>query len=399
MTVAELNNYIKEKLEGDLFLNNIWLKGEISNFKFHYSGHMYFTLKDAQATIKCVMFRSRCSNLKFLPENGMGVVARGRVGVYERDGQYQLYIEEMQPDGIGTLYIAFQQLKEKLEKEGLFDQKLKKKLPRLPKRVAVVTSPTGAAVRDIITVLHRRCPHIEILLIPVAVQGENAPPEIARAIEMVNAYGQADVIIVGRGGGSLEELWAFNTEIVARSIFASSIPVVSAVGHETDFTIADFVADLRAPTPSAAAELVAPNYLELVQRLAELQERLVLGINFYLQKNRNRLEVCMKSRVMSRPMDLIQSLVQKLDYTVARLEQAMRGFHREKASRFQVACAGLNNLNPLATLERGYAVCRDKVTGSPKTTISQFRVGETVEIILRDGLVDCTVERTEEGNS
>ncbi|WP_152908948.1 exodeoxyribonuclease VII large subunit [Thermincola ferriacetica] len=399
MTVAELNNYIKEKLEGDLFLNNIWLKGEISNFKFHYSGHMYFTLKDAQATIKCVMFRSRCSNLKFLPENGMGVVARGRVGVYERDGQYQLYIEEMQPDGIGTLYIAFQQLKEKLEKEGLFNQELKKKIPRLPKRVAVVTSPTGAAVRDIITVLHRRCPHIEILLIPVAVQGENAPPEIARAIEMVNAYGQADVIIVGRGGGSLEELWAFNTEIVARSIFASSIPVVSAVGHETDFTIADFVADLRAPTPSAAAELVAPNYLELVQRFAELQERLVLGINFYLQKNRNRLEVCMKSRAMSRPMDLIQSLVQKLDYTVVRLEQAMRGFHREKGNRFRVACAGLNNLNPLATLERGYAVCRDKVTGSPKTTISQFRVGETVEIILRDGLVDCTVERTEEGNS
>lgn len=399
LTVSEINKYIREKLEADILLGNLWIKGEISNFKKHFSGHLYFTLKDSEGTIRCVMFRSRAQNLKFEPRNGMEVVARGRIGVYERDGQYQLYVEDMQPDGIGALYFAFQQLKERLAKEGLFDKSTKKSIPRFPKKIAVITSPTGAAVKDIFNVLQRRCPHVEIYLMPVAVQGDLAPGEIAAAIEAVNTLTEIDVIILGRGGGSLEELWAFNTEVVARSIFASRIPIISAVGHETDFTIADFVADLRAPTPSAAAELAVPDFREVIQRFGSLEERLFLGIQSFIKTLRTRVDYCTRSRALSRPMDGLENLNQKLDFLANRLEQSMVALCSERRGRFGIAAGGLSKLNPLATLERGYAVCQDKLTARILSKSEDFNEGARIEVVLSDGRVDCIVEDVRRGQN
>ncbi len=397
ISVAELNRYIKDKLENDLLLNRLWLKGEISNFKNHSSGHLYFTLKDRQAAVKCVMFRSRAAGVEFVPKDGMSVIARGYVSVFERDGQYQLYVEELQPDGIGALYIAFQQLKEKLEREGLFADEIKKPIPKVPKRIAVVTSPTGAAVRDIINVLHRRCPSVEIILVPVAVQGDNAPPEIAEAINNVNLITDIDVIIVGRGGGSLEELWAFNTEIVARSIFASRIPIISAVGHETDYTIADFVSDLRAPTPSAAAELATPDLRDMALRLKNMSDRLSTAVYDQIEKNRTKVQLYSRSTVLSRPFDRINMLSQKVDFLTSRLEQSTKTIFQNRSNRFGVAVEGLSKLSPLATLERGYAFCQADKTGQVVTKTAQVQVGQRLSVRLSDGILGCTVDNVEEG--
>ena len=278
MTVCELNNYIKDVIDNDFMLNNVYIKGEISNFKNHYSGHMYFTLKDEKSLIKCVMFKSYTSNLDFMPKDGMNVVVLGTVAVFERDGIYQIYVKGMEVDGMGALYTAYEQLKEKLEKEGLFDEKYKKKIPMLPTSIGVVTSKTGAVIRDIINVTTRRYPKVNIKLFPAAVQGKGASSTIVKAIQYFNREKNVDLIIVARGGGSLEDLWPFNEEETARAIFASEIPVISAVGHETDFTIADFVADLRAPTPSAAGELAVPSLDEVIWKIQSTRRRLALAL-------------------------------------------------------------------------------------------------------------------------
>ncbi|PKM81317.1 MAG: exodeoxyribonuclease VII large subunit [Firmicutes bacterium HGW-Firmicutes-14] len=396
ISVSDLNGYIKQKIDSDMFLRNIWVRGEISNFKHHSSGHMYFTLKDKSGAIRCVMFRSKNGSLPFPPRDGMAVIARGYVTVYERDGQYQLYVEEMHQQGIGALYVAFLQLKEKLEKEGLFDRDRKKPLPAFPGKIGVVTSPTGAAVRDIINVITRRFPQVQIVLIPVAVQGDEAPRQIAEGIKTANSLGGLDVLIVGRGGGSIEELWAFNTEIVARGIAGSLIPVVSAVGHETDFTIADFVADMRAPTPSAAAEMVVPDCNELMKTLVSLQQRMAAGMNNSLTSLHLRLARAVESPVMTRPMDGIYRKMQDLDYLVRRLHQTAVIYLNNRQNSLSLQISRLDDLSPLATLKRGYSLCLDD-GGKVIRNVSRVSPGDKVEIVIHDGVIDCTVERVKEG--
>lgn len=396
ISVGQLTAYIKEKLESDLTLNNVWVKGEVSNFKHHSSGHMYFTLKDRTSALRCIMFRSRNQGLKFRPAEGMSVVARGYVTLYERDGQYQLYVEEMQPDGVGALYTAFLQLKQRLENEGLFDRQRKRPLPGFPRKVGVITSPTGAAVRDIINVLTRRSPQTHIILVPVPVQGDSAPPLIAQGIMLANSIAELDVIIVGRGGGSIEELWAFNTEIVARSIFESRIPVVSAVGHETDFTIADFVADMRAPTPSAAAELVVPDCIEVRRHIDNLKRRLVLGTRSCVSTLRERSERAAESRFLKRPKDELYSKAQDIDYLCKRLGQAALGQLSSKRNRLTLQMSRLDDMSPMATLQRGYTICRDNNT-TVLTKVKQVKTGDKVQIIMSDGSLDCEVQHVKEG--
>ncbi len=391
-SVGELTGYLKALLDSDRNLRSIWVRGEISNYKHHSSGHIYFTLKDETSTIKAVMFRSKASQLAFRPEHGMRVVARGYVTIFPRDGQYQLYVEELEPDGLGSLHLAFEQLKKRLEAEGLFDVNLKKSLPPFPRRLGIVTSPTGAAVQDMLNIIRRRYPKVHIILVPVAVQGEEAPGQIAQAVRMLNVPSMAvDVIIVGRGGGSLEELWAFNTEAVARAIFASHIPVVSAVGHETDFTIADFVADLRAPTPSAAAELVVPDEKELSRHLDSLGQRLLQGLKHQLHVKQKRLELCLQRGVLTRPKDRLFQLSQHVDSLerelTMRAEKALQG----KQGLLAALAGQLQALSPLATLSRGYTLTlysddRRRVTG-----VEEVRVGQGLTTLLADGEVDCTV--------
>ncbi|MDA8210826.1 MAG: exodeoxyribonuclease VII large subunit [Clostridia bacterium] len=412
-SVGELTEYLKALLDSDRNLRSIWVRGEISNYKHHSSGHIYFTLKDETSTIKAVMFRSKASQLAFRPEHGMRVVARGYVTIFPRDGQYQLYVEELEPDGLGSLHLAFEQLKKRLEAEGLFDVNLKKSLPPFPRRLGIVTSPTGAAVQDMLNIIRRRYPKVHIILVPVAVQGEEAPGQIAQAVRMLNDLNDrvclseqsefnflddtirpsmaVDVIIVGRGGGSLEELWAFNTEAVARAIFASHIPVVSAVGHETDFTIADFVADLRAPTPSAAAELVVPDEKELLRHLDSLGQRLFQGLKHQLHVKQKRLELCLQRGVLTRPKDRLFQLSQHVDSLerelTMRVEKALQG----KQGRLAALAGQLQALSPLATLSRGYTLTlysddRRRVTG-----VEEVRVGQGLTTLLTDGEVDCTV--------
>lgn len=391
-SVGELTEYLKALLDSDRNLRSIWVRGEISNYKHHSSGHIYFTLKDETSTIKAVMFRSKASQLAFRPEHGMRVVARGYVTIFPRDGQYQLYVEELEPDGLGSLHLAFEQLKKRLEAEGLFDVNLKKSLPPFPRRLGIVTSPTGAAVQDMLNIIRRRYPKVHIILVPVAVQGEEAPGQIAQAVRMLNVPSMVvDVIIVGRGGGSLEELWAFNTEAVARAIFASHIPVVSAVGHETDFTIADFVADLRAPTPSAAAELVVPDEKELSRHLDSLGQRLLQGLKHQLHVKQKRLELCLQRGVLTRPKDRLFQLSQHVDSLerelTMRAEKALQG----KQGLLAALAGQLQALSPLATLSRGYTLTlysddRRRVTG-----VEEVRVGQGLTTLLADGEVDCTV--------
>jgi exodeoxyribonuclease VII large subunit len=396
ISVSQLNRYIKEKLENDLILRDLWVKGEVSNFKHHSSGHMYFTLKDKAGSLKCVMFRSRNMTLDFLPQEGMAVIVRGYVTVFERDGLYQLYVEEMQPEGIGALYTAYIQLKERLEKEGLFAQSRKRSLPQFPAKVAVVTSLTGAAVRDVITVITRRSPNIHIIVVPVVVQGDSAPAQISEGIRLANEIEAVDIIIVGRGGGSIEELWAFNTELVARSIFHSRVPVISAVGHETDFTIADFVADRRAPTPSAAAELAVPDNDQVKKYITGLNFRLITGIKTRIKSNKDKLLILVHHKLLFRPKDEVQRKMQELDNLNRRLEYAVRKVVAEKKNQLAVAVSQLDGVSPLATLERGFAICTDK-SGRTLKSKAGVKPGQTVEVTLTDGSLLCNVEKIKEG--
>jgi exodeoxyribonuclease VII large subunit len=441
LSIKELNRYIKLQLENDNLLQDVWLRGEISNFTRHSSGHMYFTLKDADSRIKTIMFASYNQKLGFIPREGTRVLARGSVSVYERDGQYQFYVREMQPDGVGTLYLAYEELKRKLEVEGLFAAGRKKLIPKLPKAVGVITSPTGAAVRDILITLQRRFPSVPVLVYPVLVQGTGAAPSIVRAIEAMNAWNQVDVLIVGRGGGSLEELWAFNEEAVARSIYASRIPIISAVGHETDFTIADFVADLRAATPTAAAELAVPHQLELRRQLEGNEQRLKQALERGLQRRREALDRLRRSPYLVSPRrQLLLPATQQLDRMAAELAMQMRqrlsraaeahmrlvrrmearspraalsaakvrsstakralqlAMSRLTADRRQAWLSQvrqLDALSPLKVMQRGYSLVYNE-SNQLVNSINKVQNGDLVKVQLTDGQLTCHVWSMEE---
>ncbi len=395
LTVTELTVYLKNLLDRDPLLINLWVRGEISNCKQAASGHLYFTLKDEQCCLRAIMFRSRCARLPFKPKNGLAVRVRGYVTVFERDGTYQLYVEEMEPDGAGALYLAFEQLKAKLQQEGLFDPRHKQKLPFLPRCIGIVTSSAGAVIQDMIKIINRRWPGLEIIFAPVAVQGETAAEEIARAIARLNQMDRVEVIIAGRGGGSLEELWAFNTEIVARSIFHSRVPVISAVGHETDYTIADFVADVRAPTPSAAAELVVPVKAEVKRYLQTMQEHLYRGAAEYVKQHRRRLDIILDRPLFRRPTEEICARRQQtVDFLAQRLVQAVNSAREENRNRLKVLAGRLEALSPLATLARGYSICTRPGTPGVIHNAREVDRGEKVQVKLHRGRLLCLVEES-----
>lgn len=391
LSVTQVNLYIKNILDSDARLSNIYVKGELSNFKLHSSGHMYMSLKDDKGVIRAVMFRSAAAKLSFKPENGMKVIAGGRISVYERDGQYQMYIESMQPDGLGDLHIAFEQLKAKLYAEGLFDPAHKKPLPKYPKKIGVVTAPTGAAIRDILNILSRRFSYADVVLYPVLVQGEQAAQSIVKAIRYFNETQLADVLIVGRGGGSIEDLWAFNEEIVARAIFESNIPIVSAVGHEVDFTIADFAADLRAPTPSAAAELVVPSQLELREKFLNVYKRLYTCSARIVENRRMRLNYCTEKPVMRNPVARVNERRQYLDHMSCMFENAYQKVLENKKQQLGLFASKLDGLSPLGTLSRGFAVAKTE-DGKVLKSVSSVKAGDRVNIVLGDGEVPTRVE-------
>ena len=382
ISVTELNKYIKDKFEEDEMLNNILVKGEISNFKHHYTGHMYFTLKDENSLIKCVMFKTYTPNLNFIPKDGMQVKVLGTVSVFERDGVYQIYCKAMQQDGLGDLYRIYTELKEKLSKEGLFDDKYKKPIPYMPKCIGVLTSNTGSVIRDIINVL-----------LPVPVQGQGAARKITEAIKIMNENRLCDVIILARGGGSLEDLWPFNEEIVARAIFDSKIPIVSAVGHETDFTISDFVADLRAPTPSAAAELVIPNVKDILLKLKEYESRQKIALNRKIQIMKLRYEKCLNSKVFKEPLQKINERYMMLDIKVRQMESYInQKYINEKAKAIKLI-AKLDALSPLKTLSRGYSIIT--LNGKTIKEAKYLKKDDEINIKLFDGQVNAKILKKE----
>jgi len=390
-SISEITRKIKLLLENTL--PTVWLEGEISNFKRHSSGHMYFVLKDENSQIPCVMWRGRNNGLYFTPQDGMKVQARGNVTVYEKRGNYQFEVLQMQPAGIGELQMAFEQLKQKLKKEGLFDEAHKKKIPLYPERIGIVTSPTGAAIRDLVSVIRRRFPSVQLILNPVRVQGEEAAAEIARAIDEFNEYGDVDVLIVGRGGGSLEDLWPFNEEIVARAIFRSEIPVISAVGHEIDFGISDFVADLRAPTPSAAAELVVRNRDELLQTIQHLAQKMFRRIHTHVNTYKEKVTYLANSYALRRPSDVIKQYFQRVDELSKTLETNY--LHRIEMRRGQVESLQkqLVSLNPKSILKRGYSICYREETGEIVRQAKELSVGEGVHVQFYRGTADAQVEK------
>lgn len=395
ITVAQLNRYVKMMLEEDPHLTPVYVRGEISNFVNHYkSGHLYFSLKDETALVKAVMFRTYASRLKFKPENGMTVIVRARVSLYEKDGAYQLYVEDMQPDGIGALQLAYEQLKQRLEEEGLFDPARKKPLPAYPERVGVITSPTGAAVRDMLNILGRRFPLAKVVFMQVLVQGEDAPAQLADALARMNRERSADVILIGRGGGSLEELWAFNTELVCRAVAASEIPVISGVGHETDFTLCDFSADLRAPTPSAAAELAVPDGQALLHKLARTEEQLQLLLTADIQKKAAALTALRAKKALSSPGYFVEQAAMRLDYLTQGFSHRAQAMLTGAHTRLAAAAARLDALSPLAVLSRGYAIPQD-TGGAVLRTVSAVGSGDAVQIRMQDGRLHCTVDRVE----
>ena len=389
ITITELNRYIKDKVASDEFLQNVYVKGEISNFKNHYTGHMYFTLKDENSLIKCIMFKGYAERLKFMPKDGMKVVVFGTVSVFERDGVYQIYCKAMKEDGIGDLYTAYNQLKEKLEKEGLFDAKYKKKIPFMPERIGVLTSKTGSVIRDIINVSTRRNPNVYIRLLPVPVQGEGAGEKIADAIKLMNDKNLADVIIIARGGGSLEDLWPFNEEVVARAIFDSKIPLISAVGHETDFTIADFVSDLRAPTPSAAAELAVPEISKVEEGLRNYQNRYRLALRKKIELAKLRFEKCMQSRVYKEPLQGINDKYMLVDSFIKSISNDMNKKFMIAKTDFSNSLSRLDALSPLKTLSRGYSITMKDNKAVKKA--KDLKTGDKINIRFSDGEKTATV--------
>ncbi|WP_458354903.1 exodeoxyribonuclease VII large subunit [Peribacillus frigoritolerans] len=440
LSVSALTKYIKRKFDADPHLQNVYIKGEISNFKQHTSGHMYFTLKDEKARLLSVMFAANNKGMKFLPENGMKVLVKGDISLYEAGGQYQLYVKSMAPDGVGDLYLAYEQLKKKLEGAGLFLAEHKKPIPQYPKSVGVITSPTGAALRDILTTIKRRYPIARIIVYPALVQGNNAAKSIAKAISMANARTESDVLIVGRGGGSIEELWAFNEEIVAESIYDSDIPVISAVGHETDFTIADFVADMRAPTPTGAAELAVPHLNEILERLMNRKNRLTRSIQEAVNFERTRLTRMERSYAFRYPHKMYEQKLEQLDKTMDRLgrtstryfmkkrdelnqlndilkkqhpeqavnnakdelqqhakvlRRAMEAIYRHKSQQFVHITATLSALSPLKIMERGYGLVFAEDETLVKST-QQVSKGDKIAVSIKDGTLECEIKEIKE---
>ncbi|MDP9740179.1 UNVERIFIED_ORG: exodeoxyribonuclease VII large subunit [Bacillus sp. B2I3] len=440
LSVSALTKYIKRKFDADPHLQNVYIKGEISNFKQHTSGHMYFTLKDEKARLLSVMFAAHNKGMKFLPENGMKVLVKGDISLYEAGGQYQLYVKSMAPDGVGDLYLAYEQLKKKLEGAGLFLAEHKKPIPQYPKSVGVITSPTGAALRDILTTIKRRYPIARIIVYPALVQGNNAAKSIAKAISMANARAESDVLIVGRGGGSIEELWAFNEEIVAESIYDSDIPVISAVGHETDFTIADFVADMRAPTPTGAAELAVPHLNEILERLMNRKNRLTRSIQEAVNFERTRLTRMERSYAFRYPHKMYEQKLEQLDKTMDRLgrtstryfmkkrdelnqlndilkkqhpeqavknakdelqqhakvlRRAMEAIYRHKSQQFVHITATLSALSPLKIMERGYGLVFAEDETLVKST-QQVSKGDKIAVSIKDGTLECEIKEIKE---
>ena len=388
--VSELNQYIKNILESVPQLDNLLIRGELSNYKIYPSGHHYFTLKDAQGTLRCVMFKGSAMKLKFRPENGMKVIAAGRISVFPRDGAYQLYCTSLSADGEGDLYVAFEQLKEKLHAEGLFDPAHKKPLPLYPQRIAIVTSGAGAAVHDMIRILRRRYPLAKVLLLPVRVQGVEAPPEIVGAIRYANRWKLADVLITGRGGGSIEDLWAFNDERVARAIYESEIPVISAVGHEPDVTISDFVADRRASTPSNAAEIAVPDMTELLRYLQSAGNRMIQAELNLLQQKEQKLLTMADKRALTDPTAFLQDRRMQLDYVQQKLVSAAKTVVEKDSRRFAQLTAKLDAMSPLKVLGRGYAMAQNE-SGEVLRSAQQVEVGEQVHVRLGQGSLRCTV--------
>lgn len=392
LSVSQLNRYIKMNFDADENLANIFISGEISNFTNHYrTGHLYFTLKDDSAAVRAVMFNSSAKRLKFMPEDGMKVIARGRVSVYEASGQYQLYVDDMQPDGVGALNLAYEQLKEKLQKEGLFSELHKKPLPPYPEKVGVITSPTGAAVRDIINVLGRRFPYAEIVFCPVLVQGDGAHLQLTDAVNLFNSERAADVIIIGRGGGSIEDLWEFNDEGLARAVYNSEIPVISAVGHETDFTICDFVADMRAPTPSAAAELAVPDANELQYALSALKNRMFLNVSSGIADRRSRLEYLTSKGALKSPDEMLSNRSQRLDTAFSKMLSSYENLIGGKKVEFISAATALSKLDPMSVLMRGFAFVSDK-NGKNVYSSQALAKGDKINVRFHDGSAVCEVK-------
>lgn len=392
LSVSQLNRYIKMNFDADENLANIFISGEISNFTNHYrTGHLYFTLKDDSAAVRAVMFNSSAKRLKFMPEDGMKVIARGRVSVYEASGQYQLYVDDMQPDGVGALNLAYEQLKEKLQKEGLFSELHKKPLPPYPEKVGVITSPTGAAVRDIINVLGRRFPYAKIVFCPVLVQGDGAHLQLTDAVNLFNSERAADVIIIGRGGGSIEDLWEFNDEGLARAVYNSEIPVISAVGHETDFTICDFVADMRAPTPSAAAELAVPDANELQYALSALNNRMFLNVSSGIADRRSRLEYLTSKGALKSPDEMLSNRSQRLDTAFSKMLSSYENRIGGKKVEFISAATALSKLDPMSVLMRGFAFVSDK-SGKNVYSSQALAKGDKINVRFHDGSAVCEVK-------
>ncbi len=393
MTVSQVNMYIKNLLQGDSLLRSLWVKGEISNYKRHSSGHLYFSLKDAQGAIKCVMFRSQAARLRFEPEHGQEVIVMGYVSVFERDGAYQLYVEDMLAAGAGALHIAYEKLKRQLEQEGLFEPSRKRPLPALAQTIGIVTSPTGAAIRDMVSVIRRRNPKINIRIIPAVVQGPEGVASICRALEAMDELA-VDVILIGRGGGSLEELWCFNEEAVVRKIAASPVPIISAVGHETDFTLADFAADCRAATPSMAAELAAPEWRQLESRVEQQKQLLLHRYEQLLEQKKQQLALMAKHPLLADPERFLSGWQQALDELSEALIDNMERVLKERENQLSLAAGRLEALSPLKVLARGYAVC-EKADGAILRRAEDAALGERIAITLKQGKLHCVVEDKE----
>ena len=391
ITVTALNKYIKNIVDNDEFLGMVYIRGEISNFKNHYTGHLYFTLKDETSLIKCVMFKTYTSNLNFTPKDGMSVVILGSVSVFERDGIYQIYVKGMEMDGVGALYAEYEKLKSKLAEEGLFDENKKKRIPMLPKSIGVITSKTGAVIRDIINVTTRRFPNVNIKLYPASVQGKGAAETIVKGLKYFNQARNVDVIIVARGGGSLEDLWPFNEEITARAIYESNIPVISAVGHETDFTIADFVADLRAPTPSAAGELAVPELNELIWKLGNIRKKMCLLLTQKLELMKNKYYSLMNSKVLKNPYDVLQQKTLTVEKFESELISNITIKIKDDKLKLIKIASSLDALSPLKTLARGYSIIEDE-NKNVITSVKEIKKDDIVSIVLADGSKEAVVK-------
>ena len=390
LTVTQVNEYIKMLLDGNELLSDVYVKGEISNFTNQRTGHFYFSLKDEGGLIRAVMFKTQAMKLGFLPEDGMKVILRGRVSSFVRDGQYQIYASDIQPDGVGSLYVAFEQLKRRLEGEGLFDETRKKRIPRLPRRVGIVTSPTGAAIRDMINVMRRRFPYAEIVLYPALVQGAGAPPQIINGIKYFNDTYSVDVIIVGRGGGSMEDLWAFNDEGLARQVASSRIPVISAVGHETDFTLCDFAADLRAPTPSAAAELAVPETEDIKRRLENINTRNRTNIQNQISLYKSRLSQLQSAGAMLSPERLLDGRRMNVLYCSEKLQRKCDELRGVERVRLASIASKLEAMNPLGIISRGYSAVTDE-SGNVIRSAAQLSKGDAIRVRFADGEAEATV--------